>query len=255
MARAAAAGEPFDAAAEAATIERRLRIHGTAARAAGSRAYLKSTLRFTGTDVPTIRREVRHWHRDHRALSMPAIAAFVERLWHRGVFELQLFAAELLVLRAGDLTPSHLPLLERLLRTAHTWALVDVIAPRLVGPMLEAQPVPVGRVLDRWATDADFWIRRAALLALLLSMRRGEGDWRRFTRYAGRLAEDREFFVRKAIGWVLREAATREPAQVIAFLSPRAGVLSGVTWREAVRKLPKATQAQLQRLRTAAGQA
>jgi 3-methyladenine DNA glycosylase AlkD len=80
-------------------------------------------------------------------------------------------------------------------------------------------------------------------------MRRGEGDWRRFTRYAAALAEDREFFVRKAIGWVLREAATRQPAQVVAFLEPRAGVLSGVTWREAVRKLPASTRRTLERQR------
>lgn len=241
----------FDAATEAAALERRLRARGTAARAAGSKAYLKSALVFTGTDVPTLRAELSRWHREHRAQPLEAIVAFVDDAWRRGVFELQLFAAELLVLRVDDLTPSQLPVLEQLLRHSHTWALVDVIAPRLVGPLLEAHPVRVGRVLDRWATDADFWIRRAALLALLLPMRRGDGDWRRFSRYAGALAEDREFFVRKAIGWLLREAATRQPAEVVAFLTPRAGVLSGVTWREAVRKLPAATQARLDAVRTA----
>lgn len=255
MARATAVSEPFDAAVEAAALERRLRASGTAARAAGSKAYLKSALAFTGNDAPTLRGELGQWHRNHRSVPLRPIVGFVDVLWSRGVFELQLFAAELLVLRASDLTPRQLPLLERLLRTSHTWALVDLIAPRLVGPLLEAHPTPVGRVLDRWATDADFWIRRAALLALLLPMRRGDGDWRRFTRYAGALAEDREFFVRKAIGWVLREAATRQPEQVIAFITPRAGVLSGVTWREAVRKLPPATQTRMQRLRDTAATA
>jgi 3-methyladenine DNA glycosylase AlkD len=69
-------------------------------------------------------------------------------------------------------------------------------------------------------------------------MRRGEGDWTRFARYADPLLDDREFFIRKAIGWVLREAAKRTPDRVVAYVAPRATRMSGVTWREATRKLP-----------------
>ena len=127
---------------------------------------------------------------------------------------------------------------------------LDEIAPRLVGPLLERHPSEAGRVLDGWARDPDFWVRRAALLALLLPMRRGEGDWKRCERYADPLLEDREFFIRKAIGWILREAAKVTPERVIAFVEPRAARLSGVTWREATRKLPVRVQ---QRLRARRG--
>lgn len=154
------------------------------------------------------------------------------------MFELRIFALILLVKLAPEFEPRHLAFLERLLRDSHTWALVDEIAPRLVGPLLLRHPRTVGRVLDRWTKDEDFWVRRAALLALLLPMRRGEGDWQRLERYADPLLEDREFFIRKAIGWILREAATRETDRVVAFVAPRARRLSGVTWREATRKLP-----------------
>ena len=123
------------------------------------------------------------------------------------------------------------------------------MAPRLVGPLLERHPRQAGAVVNRWARDHDFWIRRAALLTLLLPMRRGQGDWTRFARYAGPLVDDREFFIRKAIGWLLREAATREPDRVIAFVAPRATQLSGVTWREATRRLPTAQQRHLAALR------
>lgn len=236
-----------DATADA--IEHRLKALGTPARAAGSRAYLKSALAFTGTDVPTIRREVTAWHRAHVDLPVATTLRLATVLWRRGIFELQAYAAELLALDVDRLTPRHLARVERLLRESHTWALVDVLAPRVVGPLLERHRAAVGPVLDRWARDDDFWIRRAALLALLLPMRRGDGDWARFTRYAGALADDREFFVRKAIGWVLREAATRQPEQVVAFLQPRVGVLSGVTWREAVKKLPADARRSLERQR------
>src|SRR5262245_60285477 len=94
--------------------------------------------------------------------------------------------------------------------------------------------------LDRWAADPDFWIRRSALLALLPALNRGDGDWERFARYADAMLEEKEFFIRKAIGWVLREVGKRRPELVYAWLAPRAGRASGVTMREAVRCLPAA---------------
>lgn len=230
----------------AAAIEARLSPLGTARRAVGSKAYLKSDLRFLGNDTATLRQEARSWRTAHPDWDVDALCALTEALWRREVFELRSFALILLVKQEADLEPRHLPFLERLLRDSHTWALVDEVAPRLVGSLLVRHPREVGRVLDRWAKDADFWIRRAAILSLLLPMRRGEGDWKRFERYADPLLADREFFIRKAIGWVLREAVKAEPARVVAFVAPRAKRLSGVTWREATRKLPVRERQQLE---------
>jgi len=240
---------PTAPARAAAAIEARLAPLGTAPRAAGSKAYLKSELRFLGNDTATLRQEARRWRSAHPDWDLDALCGLTEALWRRQVFELRSFALILLVKQAAELEPRHLPFLERLLRDSHTWALVDEIAPRLVGSLLLRHPREVGRVLDRWAKDADFWIRRAAILSLLLPMRRGDGDWKRFERYADPLLEDREFFIRKAIGWVLREAVKSEPARVVAFVAPRAGRLSGVTWREATRKLPAREQRRLESVR------
>ena len=75
-----------------------------------------------------------------------------------------------------------------------------------------AQRCPqLGVVLDRWAIDDDFWIRRSALLALLGGLRGGEGDFARFARYADAMLADKQFFVQKAIGWVLREPRRSDP--------------------------------------------
>jgi len=237
---------------EARTIQARLAPLGTTRRAAGSKAYLKSDLRFLGNDTASLRQEARAWRTAHPDWDIDALCGLSEALWRREVFELRSFALILLVKQLADLEPRHLPFLERLLRDSHTWALVDEIAPRLVGSLLVRHPREVGRVLDRWAKDADFWIRRAAILALLLPMRRGEGDWKRFERYTDPLLADREFFIRKAIGWVLREAVKAEPDRVVAYVAPRAGRLSGVTWREATRKLPAGARRRLEAARTAA---
>jgi 3-methyladenine DNA glycosylase AlkD len=131
-----------------------------------------------------------------------------------------------------------------LIRESKTWAFVDELAIVITGPLVERSPELL-RVLDRWAKDDDFWLRRSAMLALLRPLRRGEGDFRRFARYADRMLEEREFFIRKAIGWVLRETGKSQPDIVYAWLLPRATRASGVTVREAVKYLSAARRREL----------
>jgi 3-methyladenine DNA glycosylase AlkD len=129
-------------------------------------------------------------------------------------------------------------LVEELLRTSGTWALVDGLAADVMGSLVQRFPELLA-TLDRWATDDNFWIRRSAMLALLVPLRRGDAaQFERFAGYADAMLAEREFFIRKAIGWVLRETAKRQPDLVAAWLTPRAGRASGVTMREAVKWLP-----------------
>jgi hypothetical protein len=76
-------------------------------------------------------------------------------------------------------------------------------------------------------------------------LRRGAGDFVRFSRYADQMLEEREFFIRKAIGWILRETAKKRPALVADWLAPRLHRASGVTVREAVKPLAPAVRDQL----------
>jgi 3-methyladenine DNA glycosylase AlkD len=127
--------------------------------------------------------------------------------------------------------------LEHLLRTARTWAYVDSLAADVIGTLVSSAPKAWDRVLDRWAADEDFWIRRSALLALLVPLRHGGGDFERFARYADAMLDEREFFIRKAIGWVLRETGRQRPDLVAGWIEPRVARASGVTVREAVKHL------------------
>jgi 3-methyladenine DNA glycosylase AlkD len=133
--------------------------------------------------------------------------------------------------------PTDIVLLERLIRESKTWALVDGLAASVAGSLVERFP-EVADTLDVWSTDEDFWVRRSSLLAFLGPIRRGGGDFARFSRYADGMLEEREFFIRKAIGWVLREAGKRRPDLVYSWLLPRAQRASGLTVREAVKYLP-----------------
>jgi 3-methyladenine DNA glycosylase AlkD len=228
----------------AADIERRLREAGTPARAAAERAYLKSSMEFAGATVPDVRRIVRAALPRRPMMARDDLLAVVTALWARPPFECRSAAVMLLADHAEALAPADAALVERLIRESGTWALVDVLAPAVMGRMTERYP-ELNDVLDRWAADGDFWVRRAALLALLGPLRRGDGDFARFGRYADMMLAEREFFIRKAIGWVLRDTGRRRPDLVAAWLEPRIGVVSGVTLREAVKPLPPQTAARL----------
>jgi 3-methyladenine DNA glycosylase AlkD len=226
-----------DPAAEAASWERRLRDGGTVARAVSERAYLKSDLEFAGTGVPAIRKMVAAWRKTRPSLSHDEVTGMVQALWASPLYECRQAAVLLLERTTSLLGPADMPLIERLLRTSRTWALVDGLAVSATGDLVERFG-ELGEVLDRWAVDDDFWLRRSALLALLRPLRAGKGDFDRFARYADAMLGDREFFIRKAIGWVLRETAKRRPYLVAEWLGPRVHLASGVTVREAVKPLP-----------------
>src|SRR5450755_2948681 len=201
------------AGAEADALAAELRAAGTPDRATSEKAYLKSDLEFFGTGVPAIRAMVRSWCRARPALAHAELVAVAAALWKCPVHERRMAAQMLLIQNTALLGSADIPLVEQMLREARTWALVDSLAADLMGTLVERDP-ELTPVLDRWASDGDFWIRRSALLPLLLPLRRGGGDFERFSRYADQMLAEKEFFIRKAIGWVLRETAKKRPALV-----------------------------------------
>jgi 3-methyladenine DNA glycosylase AlkD len=221
-------------------LERALLAAATPERAAQEKQYLKSSLVHFGTSMPSIRKIAVDVRRSTPDLDRGTLLALAERLWTRGVHECRMMAVELLDLFADRLLQEDLGgTIERFLREARTWAIVDGLAASVAGPLVERFP-ELGLTLDRWAADEDFWIRRSALLAELIPLREGRGDFARFGRHADAMLEEREFFVRKAIGWVLRDTSRRNPERVAAWLLPRATRASGLTLREATRHLPPA---------------
>jgi 3-methyladenine DNA glycosylase AlkD len=233
----------FDVDATVRGIDADLRAAGSVERAEREKAYLKSALVHYGVPVPAIRAVARRVRAETPGLRHDELVAVVRALWERPVHELRFAGVELLDAHHALLTAADAPLAEDLLRRARTWALVDGLASSVVGKVVSREPDAMGPVLDRWAVDEDFWLRRSALLALLVPLRAGGGDFERFGRYADAMLEEREFFVRKAIGWVLRDTARRRPDLVAAWLLPRASRASGVTIREAVKPLSEAQRA------------
>jgi 3-methyladenine DNA glycosylase AlkD len=228
------------AVAQASAIERALSTGVSPERAAASRAYLKIDMEFTGASVPQARSAVVGWRRAQPGLTRSHLLAVAGCLWDRPVFECRMAAVIMLTDRKRLLESGDMDLVERMLRASGTWALVDGLAADVAGSLVARSP-ELGSTLDRWAGDANLWIRRSALLALLVPLRHGDpGPFPQFGRYADQMLAEKEFFIRKAIGWVLRETAKKQPGLVIEWLAPRARRASGVTMREAIRYLPPA---------------
>ena len=205
-------------------------------RAAAEKRYLKSDLDFLGVSLGRIRASVSEIAGEHRGIGRRDLVRLVEQLWVHPVFERRMASVILLDHFADRLGVGDLSLIERLVRESQTWALVDALAGDVLGRMVLADPDGVAPVLDRWASDDDFWVRRASLLAELRPIRQGE-TMERFLRRADPMLDEREFFIRKAIGWVLREASKKRPHEVAAWIAPRTHRASGVTMREAVKYL------------------
>jgi 3-methyladenine DNA glycosylase AlkD len=219
-------------------LDARLQAEADPDRATAEQAYLKSDLTHLGVGVPATRRAVKATLGGHGPVGHDDLIAVVDALWVDALHERRLAAVEVLTVSTAPLSIADAAWLEDLLRACRTWALLDPLVIGVVGVLVERDPSGWDPVVRRWAGDEDPWVRRAALLAHLPALRRGEGDWDRFSELADRMLEEREFFVRKAIGWVLRETAKRQPQLVADWLEPRAHRAAGLTVREAVKPMP-----------------
>ena len=200
------------------------------AKAPGMQAYMKSSMPFHGVQKP--------------ARVQLARALFVEldsfaewrsavlELWHAARFREERYMA-LAVLRDRRYrrfrTLDALPLYEELIVTGAWWDFVDEVA---TGPLGELLP-DVAPVLQAWSVDDDMWKRRSAIIAQV--RRKRETDFALLTDCIEPNRDDREFFIRKAIGWALRAYAWVEPEAVIVFCD--AHELSPLSRREALKNV------------------
>jgi 3-methyladenine DNA glycosylase AlkD len=225
-------------------IRRALEPHRDAVRAVQEKRYLKSGLDFLGVGTPVLRNTVKDVLRTNTDLGRTELLETVHALWTLGVHELRAAAVLLLEARVSVLEVRDMAEIERLIRESASWAYVDALAVHVAGRLVTRLP-ELASTLDRWAIDSDFWFRRAAMLALLEPLRKGGGDFARFARYADAMLAEREFFIRKAIGWVLREVGKKRPGLVVGFLEPRLDRVSGLALREAIKHLPPAQRTAL----------
>lgn len=199
--------------------------------AAGQKAYMRNQFDFYGIKSP-----------ERRIIEKPFIAkkflpkkseidTIIRELWLKPQRDFQYFAQELLFKYVKKLEVEDIYLLEFMIITKSWWDTVDFIAYKLAGGYFRLYPDQISKVIERWLNSGNIWLQRSALLFQLKHKK--ELDKELLAHIINSLIGSKEFFINKAIGWILREYSRTDPNWVIQF-SEKTN-LSSLSRREALR--------------------
>jgi 3-methyladenine DNA glycosylase AlkD len=200
-------------------------------------AYMKTDMPFYGVSAPMRDEIMREALRRHPIASINDLERVASSFWSLPHREEKAIATRLLHVRKKWISLDLLPLYERMIREGAWWDLVDEIATHVMGALWLAHPEIIAPLMDRWIEDEDLWIRRTAIIGQLKNKKRT--DETRLFAYCRRCAPETDFFIRKAIGWALREYSKTSPDAVSDFIDSDGDRLSPLSLREAKKYLPK----------------
>lgn len=216
-----------------------LAARGDPARAPGMQAYMKSTMPYRGVTTPEQRRLVRDVV---ATLGAPpdraAWEATVRELWDGAAYREERYVAVDLC-RHRSARPwqdaDAVVMYDHFVVTGAWWDHVDAVAIALIGPILRADPTAVEPLVRRWLADPDPWRRRTSII--VQNGAKAATDTALLADAILASAHDRDFFLRKGIGWALREYAKTDPAWVRTFVATHAQRLSPLSRREALKHI------------------
>ncbi len=220
--------------------------HADPVRAAPMQAYMKSALPFCGIPAPLRRQLTVSAVVARPATDTAGLVTLMQTLWRTACYREERYAAIELPrssrLHRKLVTLALLPVLTEMIATGAWWDFCDDISGNALASLLKSHPVAMKSLLRRWAVGDDLWLRRAAMLC-----QRGLGpeafdaqllyDTILPSIGQGRFAD--EFFIRKGIGWALRERSYAAPDEVAAFCREYANQLSPLTRREAMKVIAR----------------
>ncbi|MEG2033033.1 MAG: DNA alkylation repair protein [Janthinobacterium sp.] len=207
-------------------------------RAEPMQAYMRDQFVFLGVAAPRRRLAAKGLLAGLKGVGAEALLEHAQRLWQQPEREYQHVALDMLDMHRRQLGIAHLPALLGLARQRAWWDSVDGMA-GIVGDVLQAELRRGGdghAHMEGALRHADFWLRRIAMLHQLGW--RGDTDARWLFDAALALAHEDEFFIRKAIGWALRDYARHAPEAVAAFAGAQRLRLSPLSYREALKHQP-----------------
>lgn len=215
----------------AAALRDALRAAADPAIAPGQQAYMKSAMPFLGVRLPEVRRVARTGAKD--IADAETLRALALELWKAAEHREERYAAlAVLGLRPLKGDPEVVPLVEHMVRTGRWWDYTDDLAHR-IADLHDARPGETADLVRAWSVDDDCWIRRIAILSQL--GRRDQLDAALLADVIAPSLGESEFFLRKAIGWALREYARVAPDWVRTYVDTHE--LSPLSRREALKHL------------------
>jgi 3-methyladenine DNA glycosylase AlkD len=218
------------------TIRRVLAESADPVKAPQMQAYMKSSMPYRGVSAPALRQLCRNAFKAHPVDSADEWQRVVLELWRNATFREERYAAVLLTQARAYRhfqTVSSLPMLEEMIVTGAWWDFVDTLAGYNLGDLLRAEPRKMKPLMRRWARDADMWKRRSAILCQLKF--KSETDLQLLYDCIEPNLSHKDFFIRKAIGWALRQYAWTDPKEVRRYVKANTDRLSPLSVREALK--------------------
>lgn len=199
-------------------------------------AYMKSAMPYLGVQTTPLRAICKECFAELEWADIDEWQGEVRAIWHGAEHREERYAAiELAKHKSARAfqTLDDLPLYRDMIETGAWWDLVDGIAPSLVFGLLKNERELMSAILRGWARDDDMWVRRASIIAQLQAKR--ETDLALLYDCIEPSMDSKEFFLRKAIGWALRQYARIDPAEVARYVAANEKRLSPLSRREALK--------------------
>lgn len=194
---------------------------------------MKSAMPFLGVGVPVARRVTRAQAKAARIAEGAVLRQAARHLWDEAEYREERYAAmALLAVASASVDAAVVTLVEHMVRTGRWWDYTDELAHRLA-ERHDLDPEATRALVLRWSTDEDMWIRRIAIISQLGRKVRVDRDL--LAAVISTNLGDREFFIRKAIGWALRKYARVDPEWVADYADTHD--LSPLSRREALKHL------------------
>jgi 3-methyladenine DNA glycosylase AlkD len=204
-------------------------------RAALMAAYMKTDMPFYGVQKAGRTTILRRLKREFTPQDVSEYRGVVAALWEQPHREEKYLAISYAGTFDEFVIPDSMDLYERVVTEGAWWDFVDETATRLVGRVLFKERLRTEATIRSWIDDDDMWLRRASIICQL--KHKGDTDTVLLADACSTNLADTEFFVRKAIGWSLREHAKTDPDWVRRYVDAHRDSLSGLSYREATKHL------------------
>lgn len=201
-------------------------------RAAQMKKYMKDNFEFYGIRTPDRRGMMSAHIKEFGLPDWRSIEEITRHLWEMEERECQSTVIDLLNRMKKNLGQNELPILEYLITTKSWWDTVDGLAGWLVGDIMKKYPEQIKPVTTRWMDSGNIWLQRSCLLFQLKYKK--DTDLDLMFGFIEKLSDHRSFWIRKAIGWVLREYSKTDPQTVRQYIDAHPE-LSGLSRREALK--------------------
>lgn len=204
-------------------------------KASGMQSYMKTEMPFYGVQKAGRVKIVRHIRKNYEPANHAEYVAACLALWNLPHREEKYVAQAVATTYRAYMTPGSVRLYKRFIVEGAWWDFVDETATHMIRELVLDYPDKIWPTVDEWNRDDDMWLRRTSIICQIGAKDRT--DVPRLLRYCESQLHEKEFFIRKAIGWALREYAKTDPETVRAFTSANRDRMSGLSYREATKYL------------------